>query len=201
MIEWEVRVSQDLFIVKDSKLVVDSKNPNYAVECAGSIIIKDPGLTEMPSIIYINGDLIAARSNIVTIPPGLRVSGFMDVSGCEALRTIFADLAVDIQLQINGCDNLEPLPNLSQVECVLSSGFTFWPRKKQIIVYGLAIDSDDKDRRLGRTFNDMFGIDLYAKMPDTQNSPSATSLETSLESEIPGSDLGIVTRVEGGKGV
>ncbi len=159
-----VRVSQDLFIVKDGKLVLDGSNPNYAVECAGSIIINDPKLTELPSNFYIDGNLIAARSKIQTIAPELRVSGFMDVTGCQSLRTISADLVVDIHLHIDGCDNLEPLPDLRQVESLLSGGFTFWPRKKQIIVYGLTIDSDEKDRWLGRTFNDMFGIDLYAQM-------------------------------------
>lgn len=159
-----VRVTQDLIIIRNGMLVVDGIDPGFQLQVDGSIISQGPALTELPRGLQVDGSLILTGASIEAIPPDVRVTGWIDLMACKALRTISENLEVNVHLLIHDCDSLEPLPDLRHVQSILHDRFTFWPRKKQIVVHGLNIDSDEKDRWLGKSFNDMFGIDLYAQM-------------------------------------
>lgn len=159
-----VYVTQDLIIIRNGKLVVDGIDPGFQLQVDGSVISQGAALTELPRGLQVDGSLILTGASIETIPPGVRVTGWIDLMACKALRTISEDLVVNVHLQIQDCDALEPLSDLRHVQSILHDRFTFWPRKKQIIVHDLGIDSDEKHKWIGKTFNDLFGIELYADM-------------------------------------
>jgi len=55
-----------------------------------------------------------------------------------------------------------PICGTSRAFCMTAS--PFGRARKQIHVHGLAIDPDEKQRWLGKTFNELFGVGFYAGM-------------------------------------
>lgn len=159
-----VRVTQDLVIIRNGRLVVDGIDPGHGFQIDGSIISNTGALAELPAGLHVDGSLVLTGASIETIPPSVSVTGWIDLLNCKALKTISDDLEVHVHLQINGCDSLKPLPDLRHVQCILHGRYSAWPSKKQIHVEGLAIDSEEKSKWLGKTFNDLIGVELFEEM-------------------------------------
>ena len=87
---------------------IENKYPQYRAPIKFKLVNNIP-LTKED--LNVKGHLDLSKSDITTLPDGLKVSGHLYLDGCKRLTSLPIGLEVGWSLRLNNCTSLESLPS------------------------------------------------------------------------------------------